>query len=425
MRTIRLLLVTALATALLAVAAFAREPHPTADRLSTRDRSIESAASAAAAAATTADDTPAPASDDAAGSATSTVSSTVSSTVPAAGSPTATAPTGTAGTPTADDPAPPAPTGPVLDVVPGTGAGSPVAAPDPDAPLGDAAHTPYAPAGIDFQAPPSVPAAPVAGDWGGPGSYSAGPGCMVRCITSGLAYPRGFGAELVVVTDTPAVVWLVVTADTNDDGHVGVGDDVFTATSTTPTQDFRATFDDLDPGRTYWVTAVAEDQDGHTDHRYGDFTTLAERVVTIELGDTHITGGPIDIQGTWLLLGVDDHLSFDPTPGQPLVDAWSGTADTLDLRLLVQRIRGCFVPGAYYEVSGLQGESNDGCLVWNTALGDDIPLDTAPAGATRWTSATSATTVQTTMGGTSLPGDFGGSAWFDATTPVTLQIAYR
>jgi len=46
--------------------------------------------------------------------------------------------------------------------------------------------------------------------------FKGDPGCSIQCITSGIAYARGVGANLVVKTDTPAKIWIIVW---NDDGY--------------------------------------------------------------------------------------------------------------------------------------------------------------------------------------------------------------
>src|SRR5690606_3571020 len=99
---------------------------------------------------------------------------------------------------------------------------------------------------------------------GGIGGYSAGPGCATSCITSGVATPEGPGARLTVTTNVKAKIWIVVWNDQKS----------FTVDSTSRVTSFSHVFDDLMPGTTYGAMAVAEDVNGYTDHRYGEFETL-------------------------------------------------------------------------------------------------------------------------------------------------------
>jgi hypothetical protein len=89
-----------------------------------------------------------------------------------------------------------------------------------------------------------------------------GPGCSIQCITSGVAYAHGVDAELVVTTDTPAHIWIMVW---NDDEHYIVDSDVLV-------QSFSHLFDDLTPGTTYSAMATAVDAAGYVSDAVGSFT---------------------------------------------------------------------------------------------------------------------------------------------------------
>jgi hypothetical protein len=96
--------------------------------------------------------------------------------------------------------------------------------------------------------------------------FKAGPGCSVQCIVTGIAYARGVGAELVVATDTPARLWIIVWSDDGYHALRYAGDQLRTT--------FSSTFDDLEPGTSYQALAVAEDAAGFASQRYGTFDTL-------------------------------------------------------------------------------------------------------------------------------------------------------
>lgn len=107
-------------------------------------------------------------------------------------------------------------------------------------------------------------------DLGGPGSTQAGrhdgaddlranPSCATQCITSGIALSHPDGAELVVTTDVPARIWILVT----------VGDQTLQALSDLGQTSFSHVFE-LEPG-TYPAMAAAQDEHGHTSHAWGSF----------------------------------------------------------------------------------------------------------------------------------------------------------
>jgi hypothetical protein len=98
-----------------------------------------------------------------------------------------------------------------------------------------------------------------------PDDLKAGPGCSIQCITSGVAYAHGSDAELVVTTDTPARIWIMVW---NDDEHYIVNSEVLV-------QSFSHLFDDLTPGTTYSAMATAVDAAGYVSDAVGSFTTLS------------------------------------------------------------------------------------------------------------------------------------------------------
>jgi hypothetical protein len=153
---------------------------------------------------------------------------------------------------------------------------------------------PFTPPPLSFTS--GRPSGEVAGHGVGDG-FKAGPGCSVQCITTGIAYARGVGAELVVETDTPARLWIIVW---NDDGYHALrdaGDQLRTS--------FRSTFDDLEPGTSYQALAVAKDGAGFTSQRYGTFDTL-RRFAQVDFGsfEVAVTNG----EGPWAFNFRVDHL---------------------------------------------------------------------------------------------------------------------
>lgn len=219
------------------------------------------------------------------------------------------------------------------------------------------------------------------------GDMKAGPGCSIQCITSGVAYPRGVNAEVVLHTDTPATVILIVW---NDDGYHHY-------TNSTPHQvtEFSASLGDLDPGTTYRVLASATDAAGYESQAYGEFTTLRRNVSVsysyVEVPsptalthlDTHIR-----LDGVWITSQFGDevdgavgHLGFH---NEQVMDA----PRQLDLTFQVARPSqgSACEPAAWYfpRVDGGHGEVAAACRVFATSQQTAIDLDDRPADATSW-----------------------------------------
>jgi hypothetical protein len=136
------------------------------------------------------------------------------------------------------------------------------------------------PEGIGFKSPWS---AQVNDGMQGSQDLKDGRGCSSNCITRGVAIGRGTGAELVVETDTPARLWLVVWKEGSYHSMRYAGDERRTS--------FSSLFDDLEPGTTYQAAAFAQDAEGFQSETYGTFTTR-RRHVRVEFGATVITGTP-------------------------------------------------------------------------------------------------------------------------------------
>ncbi|WP_436794376.1 hypothetical protein [Actinospongicola halichondriae] len=311
--------------------------------------------------------------------------------------------------------------GDVHDVVRAGDGGAAPAGADPDAPIGGVGDS-AAPEGIGLTSFPGN--APAKTPHAGPGSYSVGPGCHVQCITSGVAYPRGFGAELVVKTSVDADIFVSVIADTDGDGDYDFSEFTW---SDGAVDDFRWTLDHLDPGQTYYAMAAATDDNDKTAHAFGEFTTLSQRDIYVSLGDVAVTGGPDNIVETDLWMKVDG-TSSNFTPGEAGIPIYNDMDRFLDLRLLVVRSWDGDVCEAWQlnEDGPSHGHWSDSCLAWHHASVDDLDLDTAPAGKTRWTQTVASTTISTpTGGGGALPPGYGDPYYFSFSAPVTISVTYR
>lgn len=315
--------------------------------------------------------------------------------------------------------------------------GDPAAAPPPvivtptvppdedpaDVPIGAVDTSGVIPDGLDLSAIPGVPAAPTADGADGP-TFSAGRTCFNQCIKSGVAYPRGFGALLVVETYVPAQLWLGVSADTNGDGGYDFNDH---ASSDGMVTEFSWALDHLDPGQTYYVIVAATDENNDTAHAYGSFTTLSKRTITVSIGLPTISGGPSNIVDNYMFLKVAD-LDFRwLTPPENLV--YYSLPRHLDLAL--QLFRGwetsqytiCegFFPSLDHVPSG---DSDSLCGTWNTAMLANLDLDAIPAERSSWTEVSIIRMLQTATGDGALPPGHGDPRYFDFHATVTLTVEY-
>jgi hypothetical protein len=112
----------------------------------------------------------------------------------------------------------------------------------------------------------------------GPTDIKTGSGCQIRCIVSGVAHARGTGAELTVVTDTPAKIWIIVE-------HGSFKQTAFSGDERT--MQFTALFDDLQPSTIYTAKVIAQDANLALDDADGDFETL-RRHVRVEFGGVNV-----------------------------------------------------------------------------------------------------------------------------------------
>ncbi len=304
-------------------------------------------------------------------------------------------------------------------VLPGDGAVRPD--PRPVEPLGEVDVKGFVPAGLDLTAFPGAPSAPATSGFQGADSFSAGWGCAIQCVTKGVAYPRGFGAELVVETSVDADIFVSVIGDADGDGDYEYSNFEW---SNGPVDHLSWTVDDLDPGQTYYAMVSAQDSQGGHSLAFGVFTTLSHREAYVSLGDLTITGGKDD-DGVRRALSVDGWWS-DYTPGSEGIHRYTDLDGTVDLRLSVFRDYDgdiCEAQGHYDDLPA-HGYSSVTCTAWNSADVIGLDLDVVPAGATRWTETEAHATIQTSAGGGALPTGYGEPYFFHFSAPVTFWVQY-
>ncbi len=196
-------------------------------------------------------------------------------------------------------------TAPPVIVTPTTTSGPDELVQVPVAPDGDGSTYPWAgfdtggavPVGLDLAAFPGRRRGADAGRRRRP-SFAAGFSCAYQCIKSGVAYPRGFGALLVVETHVAARLFMSVV----DDNY----DLVDATNSTGMVSGFSWALDHLEPGRRYYAMVAATDENDDTAYAYGQFVTLSERTVHVTIGDVTVEGGPQNVVDTDVYLSVDD-----------------------------------------------------------------------------------------------------------------------
>ncbi|MCC5952544.1 MAG: hypothetical protein JJU45_10670 [Acidimicrobiia bacterium] len=271
----------------------------------------------------------------------------------------------------------------------------------------------------------TVPGPPSAGTPAGHGHgthLKGGAGCAFQCITSGVAYAKGTGAELVVTTDTPARIWIVVTGD---DGYHRQEMSFHGETS------FSALFDDLEPETTYHAMAAAEEKPGAVSHAFGTFETAAfARTVQIGFSPVEVASWPTHLDATNARIYVRVNGQFYSEAawiaGLAPID---GAERFLDLEVWV------VVPQSSQAWSCGTGTPNNSpawtdmplngansCHAWAAAFRHGIDLDALSGGATWQTGHTMHRTLQTPAGGDALPGGYGGVPALSV--PVTIGITY-
>jgi hypothetical protein len=286
-------------------------------------------------------------------------------------------------------------------------------------PIGGVDVTGLLPEGLDLTAIPEAPDSPTPLH-AGPGSLSAGPGCAYQCIASGVAYPRGFGAELVVTTKVKADLFMTVVADLDGDGEYEYHDYDYSDPNVT---EHSWSLDHLEPGQTYYAMVAATDEHGDTSHAFGEFTTLSTRTVHVVVDEVEVFGGPQNLESTGLYLRLDDddHESYE-------LGGWMEVADVdrhVDVDLMVARFWEASVCEPFWEsmMDVPQGDSDDSCLSWNTASAT-IDLDHIPTAAS-WTSVSFDATLQTPTGeGGALPPGYGDPRYFNVLADARIVVVY-
>ena len=251
--------------------------------------------------------------------------------------------------------------------------------------------------------------------------FKGGPGCSIQCITSGIAYARGVGANLVVKTDTPAKIWIIAW---NDDGyHKQVN-------SEEGEIEFAHHFDDLEPDTFYYAMAAAEDSEGYTSHGYGDFTTLT-RNVRVSFSQAVIHEKPFSgpfamtawLQGEEIADNDNNVQEGDIVPVgiqiHDLEDAERFLTLEVFLLLFDSSEDLCESFGDVDE----PGIGQHDCYAWAYAefQSGELDLDDRPADAGSWTQY-NFEQILVLPGGNALPGGFGQP--FAFSVPVSVEVTF-
>lgn len=162
-----------------------------------------------------------------------------------------------------------------------------------------------------------APTRAAAGRHGAATGLKVDPTCAVQCITSGVAYGRGPDARLVVTTDTPATIRIVVS------GPAGYTRQIISGGGVTS---FSADFEDLEADTHYDAIVIAKDAANHSAVRSGSFRTL-QRNVTVVFNEAHITEAPY---------GDEPYSAQTWFEGQPQTPLYLGDADGGVLPLTAQ-----------------------------------------------------------------------------------------
>lgn len=248
-----------------------------------------------------------------------------------------------------------------------------------------------------------------------PGSLTAGHGCHIQCITSGVAHPRGEGARLAVTTDTPATIWILVL-------EAGQTTSPMVFQSSPGATSFVAHADELDGGTTYEATAVATDSSGSTSVAWGTFTTL-ERHLTLDMEAVDILEWPdVDVTSEDVLFRVDGaELPGDPW-GQGHVDLGAVNRH-VDLEAwVVLGYDGPDLCQAWDLQPNTQPYGSVACTIWTATALDDIDLDAHPGNDESWNHHT-LDRVLTMPGDGALPAGTGHP--LQVAVPIQLVVTYE
>lgn len=225
------------------------------------------------------------------------------------------------------------------------------------------------------------------GPHGAANDFKASPGCSIQCITEGMAYARGAGARLVVKTDSPAVISIIVSRD----GYYE------SMNSTAVQTEFAAHFDELEADTYYDVPAVATDDAGFTSYAFGHITTLTRNIrisyTSADLLDTPFGNDDIGMKtyayGELIQSSNGLSPSGDNLPlGIHLIDL-ENVGRYLDVAIQLKQTDES--PDGLCEVDGDEPDPDAGstsCIIWASAFfagGTALDLDNRPGDATSWT----------------------------------------
>lgn len=252
------------------------------------------------------------------------------------------------------------------------------------------------------------------------------PTCANQCITGGVAYGRGPDARLVVTTDTPATIRIIVS------GPAGFSHQEISGAGVTS---FSADFD-LEADTQYQGVVIASDAYGNHAERAGSFRTL-ERNARLLFNEAHILDAPFGNDGFSAQVFFEDHW-FDQTDvgdavggdvplGAHVIDAhdtdrflWAGIE--LNQSDADHSQDPC-------EVVPETGEPEYGpadCSWSNTAWADDghLDLDARPAGQADPNSYFISVTMQhaNSVEDPGLPGGYGDALAF--TVPAAVHVTW-
>lgn len=255
--------------------------------------------------------------------------------------------------------------------------------------------------------------------------YKVNPTCAVQCITGGVAYGRGPDARLVVTTDTPASIRIIVS------GPAGFSHQEISGAGQTS---FSADFD-LEADTLYQGTVIATDANGNSAVRAGSFRTL-QRNARLLFNEAHILSAPYGGEDFGGELFFEDHEPWPLVTGD-----LSGDDLPLGAQVLDDHDTDRFL-WAGVEISQTDPDHDGPCEVvpddvpeygpnecgWaNTAwIGDDghLDLDARPAGSTDPNSYVIGVTFQHVNGADdpALPGGYGEGLTF--TVPAAVHVTW-
>lgn len=263
--------------------------------------------------------------------------------------------------------------------------------------------------------------APVRSSRGPATGLKANPSCAVQCITGGVAYGRGPDARLVVTTDTPATIRIVVSRS----GYYRMISSAAGQTS------FSADFGDLNADTHYDAFVSAVDANGDIANRQGSFRTLQRNVHVVyneaDVWTTPYGDDALYAQSWFEGQAGTPYATDDLEDGEVHLGARSHHEDDTDRYLslgleLTQADEGadlCEAESDPDEPETGYGNCDYSATAW---LADgELDLDAVPAGATNvndyWISGT-----MLLPGGPALPHGYGSPLQFSV--PLAVRVTF-